>query len=219
VDAIGCPRPSAIHRKWIYVVLMKRSILALLCFAFSSVALVSAHGQVVPSATERVLTIRVGGLASAFQPDYAGNGVAQTGPQRLYGVGAFVDAHISRWIEPELEMRWGRFNAYQPGSQNPPIDENTYSIGDRVPIKTFHKFTPYGKVLVGLGNGGWLTGTALVITYGGGLDYRLNRKFTIRCADFEYQQWPVTSPNSLGGTTSFTVHPYGLSAGVSYRIF
>lgn len=198
---------------------MKRSILALLCFAFLSVALVSAHGQVVPSATERVFSIRVGGLASAFQPDYAGNGIAQTGPNRLYGVGAYVDARFTRWIQPELEMRWGRFNEYQPGPTDQPIDENTYSIGDRIPIKTFHKFTPYGKVLVGLGNGSWLSGTAFVITYGGGVDYRLNRKFTIRCADFEYQEWPVTSSNPLGGTTSFSVWPYGLSAGMSYRIF
>jgi hypothetical protein len=198
---------------------MKRSILALSCFAFSSVALVSAHGQVVPSATERVLTIRVGGLASAFQPDYAGDPYtgAQTGPQRLYGVGAYVDAHISRWIQPELEMRWGRFNEYNPsptisGSQG--IDENTYSLGDRIPIMTFHKFTPYGKVLVGLGTGSWLLQPGLVLTYGGGVDYRLNRKFTIRCADFEYQEWPVSN-----STTSFTIWPYGLSAGMSYRIF
>jgi hypothetical protein len=198
---------------------MKRSILALLCFAFPSIALVSAHGQVVPSATERVFTVRVGGLASAFQPDYAGDpqAGAQTGPQRLYGVGAYVDAHISRWIQPELEMRWGRFNEYNPsptisGSQG--IDENTYSLGDRIPIMTFHKFTPYGKVLVGLGTGSWLLQPGLVLTYGGGVDYRLNRKFTIRCADFEYQEWPVSN-----STTSFTIWPYGLSAGMSYRIF
>src|SRR5277367_5024867 len=124
VDAIGCPRPSAIHRKWNYVVLMKRSIFALLCFAFSSVAFVSARGQVVPSATERVFSVRVGGLASAFQPDYAGNGVAQTGPLRLYGVGAFVDARFTRWIQPELEMRWGRFNEYNCAGQCSGIDEN-----------------------------------------------------------------------------------------------
>ncbi len=157
-------------------------------------------------------------LASAFQPDYAGNGIAQTGPQRLYGVGAYVDAHFSRWIQPELEMRWGRFNEYTCLGQCA-IDENTYSIGDRISVKTFHKFTPYGKILVGLGNASWLAGNAFVITYGGGVDYRLNRKFTIRCADFEYQQWPVSSPSPLGGTTSFTVRPYGLSAGMSYRIF
>lgn len=193
--------------------LIKRSILALLCFAFLSVALVYAHGQVVPSASERVFTVRAGAFGSAFQPDYTGEGAAITGPQRLYGVGGYVDARFTRWVQPEFEVRFLRFNQYNN------VDENTYSIGDRVPIKTFHKFTPYGKFLVGLGNGSWLSGNALVITYGGGVDYRLNRKFTIRCADFEYQQWPVTSPNPLGGTTSFNIWPYGLSAGMSYRIF
>ncbi len=192
---------------------MKRSMLVLLCFAFLSVALVSAHGQVVPSATERVFTVRVGALASAFQPDYTNEGAAITGPQRLYGVGGYADARFTRWIQPEFEVRFLRFNEFDN------VDENTYSIGDRIPIKTFHKFTPYGKVLVGLGNASWLNGNALVITYGGGVDYRLNRKFTIRCADFEYEEWPVTSSNPLGGTTSFTIWPYGLSAGLSYRIF
>ncbi len=200
---------------------MKRSIFALLCFAFSSAAFVSARGQVVPSATERVFTIRVGGLASAFQPDYAADPQvgAQTGPQRLYGVGAYVDAYVSRWIQPELEIRWGRFNEYNCAGQCPGIDENTYSLGDRVPIKTFHKFTPYGKVLAGIGTASWLQSPGFVLTYGGGVDYRLNRKFTIRCADFEFQEWPVSNTNSLGVTNSFTVKPYGLSAGVSYRIF
>jgi len=208
VSPIGCP-PSAIHRKWIYLVLIKRSILALLCFAFSSVALVSVHGQVVPSATERVFTLRAGALASAFQPDYTNEGAAITGPQRLYGVGGYVDAHFTRWIQPEFEVRFLRFNEYNN------VDQNTYSIGERVPIKTFHRFTPYGKILVGLGNGSWLAGNAFVLTYGGGVDYRLNRKFTIRCADFEYQEWPVSNPVS----GSFTTQPYGLSAGVSYRVF
>jgi hypothetical protein len=197
---------------------MKRSILALLCFAFLSVALVSAHGQVVPSATERAFSVRAGALASAFQPDYTNEGLAETGPYRLYGVGAYVDARFTRWIQPELEMRWGRFNEWTCNNQCSGVDENTYSIGDRVPIITFHKFTPYGKVLVGLGNASWLNGTAFVLTYGGGVDYRLNRKFTIRCADLEYQQWPVTSTGPLG-STSFTIHPYGLSAGLSYRVF
>jgi hypothetical protein len=191
---------------------MKRSILALLCLAFSSVALVSAHGQVVPSATERAFSVRAGALVSAFQPDYTNEGAAITGPQRLYGVAGYVDARFTRWIQPEFEVRFLRFNEFDN------VDENTYSIGDRVPIITFHKFTPYGKVLVGLGNASWLNGTAFVLTYGGGVDYRLNRKFTIRCADFEFQQWPVTSTGPLG-STSFTIRPYGLSAGLSYRIF
>lgn len=186
---------------------MKRSILAFLCIAFSSAGLVSAHSQVVPSATERVLTLRAGGFASAFQPDYFGEGVATTSPNRLYGVGGYVDAHFTRWVQPEVEIRFLRFNEY-PGVYQ---TQNTYSLGDRVPIKTWRKFTPYGKFLAGIGNGDFLTGNSLVLTYGGGVDYRLNRRFTIRCADFEYQQWKINS--------ALTIYPYGLSAGVSYRIF
>lgn len=203
VNPIGFPCRSRIHRKWNCAVLMKRSILAFLFIAFSSAAFVSAHGQVVPSATERVFNVRAGALFSAFQPDYAGEGVAQTSPNRLYGIGGYVDARFSRWVQPEFEVRFLRFNEYLG------IDENTYSIGERVPIMTFRKFTPYGKVLAGIGNGSFLNGSSFVLTFGGGVDYRLSRKFTIRCADFEYQQWHVTP----------TLWPYGLSAGLSYKIF
>jgi hypothetical protein len=182
---------------------MKRTILAFICVVFCSAAILSAHGQVVPAATERVLDVRAGGFASVFQPDYAGEGVAQTSPNRLYGAGAFLDVHINRWLQPEAEARWLRFNEYLG------INENTYSIGDRVTlIRNFHRLSPYGKVLFGLGTGSFLTGNSLVITYGGGVDYRLTRKFNVR-GDFEYQQWNVTP----------TLWPYGVSAGVSYRIF
>ncbi len=190
---------------------MKRSILALSIIAFYSAAIVSAHGQAAPSATERVFSLSAGALASAFQPDYAGGTGADTSPQRLYGVAGYVDARYNRWLQPEFEFRLLRFNEYQPYLNQPGIDQNTYSLGERVPIFTFHKLTPYGKVLAGLGNGSWLTGNALVLTYGGGVDYRLNRKFTIRCADFEYQQWKINS--------ALTIWPYGLSAGLSYKIF
>ncbi len=65
------------------------------------------------------------------------------------------------------------------------IGENTYLIGPRIPIATFHRVTPYGKFLVGLGNGPFLDGNTLVLAYGGGVDYRLTRRFTLRAFDFE----------------------------------
>jgi hypothetical protein len=196
---------------------MKRSILAFLFIAFSSAAIVPAHGQVAPSATERVFNVRAGAFASAFQPDYVGGADAYTAPNRLYGVGGYVDARFSRWLQPEFEVRFLRFNEYvDPFGNTIAQTQNTYSIGERAPIiNNFHRLQPYGKFLVGLGNGDFLTGNALVLTFGGGVDYRLSRKFTIRCADFEYQQWPVSSP--LGG--SFNIHPYGLSVGMSYKVF
>ena len=183
-------------------VFMKRSILAFLCVV-SSFAIVSARAQVVPAATGRTFSLDAGGLGSVFQPDYAGEGIAQTSPNRLYGAGAYVDAHLSRWVQIEAEGRWMHFNEYLK------IDENTYLIGPRVPIGTFHRVTPYGKFLFGLGNGTFLTGNTFVLSYGGGVDYRLTRRLTVRAVDFEYQEWRVTP----------TLWPYGGSVGISYRIF
>ena len=64
-------------------------------------------------------------------------------------------------------------------------------------------------MLVGIGSGSFLTGRTLAVAYGGGVDYRLTRRFTLRAFDFEYQQWRVTP----------TLYPYGGSVGLSYKIF
>jgi hypothetical protein len=106
-------------------------------------------------------------------------------------------------VQIEGEGRWLRFNEYIG------INENTYLIGPRVAPFSFHGLTPYGKVLVGLSNGSLLTGNAFALAYGGGLDYRLGKRFTLRCVDFEYQRWQVTP----------TLSPYGGSVGISYKIF
>ncbi len=180
---------------------MKRSILAFFCVV-AFFAIVSAHAQVVPAATASRFTVSAGGMGSRFQPDYADAGVAQTS-QALYGAGVYVDAQFNRWFQVEAEGRWLHFNEYLG------IDENTYLIGPRIPIATFHRVTPYGKFLFGLGNGSFLNGNTLVLAYGGGVDYRLTRRFTLRAFDFEYQSWRVDP----------TLSPYGESVGISYRIF
>ncbi len=188
--------------------LMNRSILAFFCFA-GFLAVVSAHAQVVPSATSRTFSVSAGALGSMFQPDYAGLGVAQTSPNRLYGPGAYVDVHFTRWVQVEAESRWLRYNQfYQPNSTTG-NGESTYLIGPRVPIVTFHRVTPYGKFLFGLGNAPFLSGNTFVLAYGGGVDYRLTRRFSLRAIDFEYQQWRVNP----------TIYPYGGSVGISYKIF
>jgi hypothetical protein len=187
---------------------MKRTIDFLFCIVIATFAL-SASGQVVPSATARAPKITAGGFGSMFQPDYAGSFIAQTSPNRLYGVGAFVDVRLNRWVGVEGEAQWLRFNQFYWG--NPPTGngENTYSIGPKVPIRTYKGLTPYGKFLVGMGGGPFLNGHSTVLTYGGGVDYRLSKKFTLRAFDFEYQQWTMTP----------TLYPYGGSVGIGYKIF
>ena len=188
--------------------LMNRSILAFFCFA-GFLAVVSAHAQVVPSATSRTFSVSAGAFGSMAQPDYGDQGFAQTSPNRLFGPGAFVDVHFSRWVQVEAEGRWLRFNQFYLRGLPPGNGESTYLIGPRIPIVTFHRISPYGKFLVGLGNGPFLNGNTFVLGYGGGVDYRLTRRFTLRAIDFEYQRWSVTP----------TLYPYGGSVGISYKIF
>ncbi len=180
--------------------LMKRSIVLLFaCLVLAA----AASAQVVESANARRLRIYAGGEASVFQPNYAGAGVAQTAPNRLYGWGVFVDANFNRWVQIEAEMRQLTFNQYLG------ITETTYMVGERLPIVHFKRFTPYGKAMIGLGSGSFLTGTAMAYSYGGGLDYRISKKFVLRAFDIQFQNWQVTP----------SLHPYGASVGLSYRVF
>jgi len=180
---------------------MKHSTVALFCvLAFA--AAVSTRAQVVPAATSNSFRLSAGALGSTFQPDYAGEGIAQTSPNRLWGIGAYVDTRVNRWVQIEGEARWLRYNTYLG------INQNSYMVGPRIPIVTYHGLTPYGKFLVGMGNGSFLSGSTFIYAYGGGVDYRLNRRFAVR-GDFEYQQWRVTP----------VISPYGVSAGIAYKIF
>ena len=189
---------------------MKRSIIALFFILFAAGSL-SARAQVVPSAYAQRFTINVGLLGSVFQPDYKGGGVAQTGPYRLYGDGAYVDVKLTRWVQIEAEARWLRFNSYLD------IREDNYLIGPRLPIERlrFKRATPYAKVLVGFGRMNFeynaAYGRFTDIAYGGGVDVKLTKRITLRAIDFEYQQWPNWLSSSLS--------PYGGSVGVSYKIF
>jgi hypothetical protein len=182
-------------------------LLLLLC---SSISVLPA--QVVPAAYGSGIIVSAGAEGSVFQPDYADRGLAETSPNRLYGVGGWVDTRFTRWVQIEAEAHWLQFNEYRGfDNSSRPIGENTYMIGPKVPIINFHGWQPYGKFLIGWGSGpgGWLTGRAGTLAYGGGVDFRLTRRITIRPIDIEYQEWRVNP----------TLWPYGGSAGISYTIF
>ncbi len=189
------------HPDWNRLLRMIRSALFFI-FAISATT-ASLTAQVVESATARQFRIDAGALASGFQPD--------EGPNYIYGPGVYVDAHFTHWIQIEGEARWLRFNQYAGEHQD------TYLIGPKVPIHHFgSRSQVYGKALIGFGkmtfpnNYGYGTFTALA--FGGGLDYRLSRKLTLRAVDFEYQDWPKWLNNS-------SLYPYGVSVGVAYRVF
>lgn len=167
--------------------------------------------QAVPDAFGRQLKISAGAMASEFSPQDANQKNYYSDGSELIGAGAYVDVHFRHWIQLEGEGRWLRWNGYGGESQD------QYLIGPRVPVKRLGKRGQlYGKALVGYGkmtfplNFGY--GTFTDIAFGGTLEYDLTRKVTLRAADFEYQDWPKWLNNG-------SLSPYGVSMGVSYRVF
>ena len=160
----------------------------LLCITASLFALTSSNlaAQVAPSARRGQLAITAGGLFSAFQPEYKGSGIEQASPNELYGIGAYVDVHMRRWLEGEFEGRWGRFNEYLN------ISEDNYLVGPKVPIHEFRFMhaTPYGKVLIGMTKMNfeydYAYGRFTTLAYGGGVDLKLTKRPQNRIAGVEY---------------------------------
>src|ERR1700739_3085935 len=192
---------------------MIRFAAALICCVFCA-GVFKAHAQVEPSAHRPQSSLSVGAMGSVFQPDYAGGNLSSTfapgsAPNALWGVGGYVDYTFRRWIGIEAEGRWLHFNQFEN------IYQNNYLIGPRFPIKRYGKFTPYGKALFGYGSMNFAFGQAqgrfADIALGGGVDYDLSKRITVRVFDFEYQLWP----NYVDGT----LKPYGGSVGIAYKIF
>jgi len=189
---------------------LRRSLVVLFSILFDA-GVLSARAQVVPAAYAQRFRVNVGALGSVFQPDYKGGGVAQTGPLRLYGPGAYVDVKLNQWVQIEAEARWLRFNPYID------IRQDNYLIGPRLPIDRlrFKQATPYAKVLFGYGKMNFeynaAHGRFTDIAYGGGVDVKLTKRLTIRAIDIEFQKWPDWLSSSLS--------PYGGSVGIAYKVF
>ncbi|SRR6266567_4361644 len=198
---------------------MRRIAIPFLLVCISISVAVSAHAQVDESATARGFTLTAGGFASGFDPDNNANRVlyfnpnGNIGTNHLFGPGVYVDAHFTHWFQLEAEARWLRFNQFAGEHQD------NYLIGPKVPIYRFGRANLYGKAMIGVGkvtlpNNAQLTGegTLLQFAYGGGIDYKLSRKLSLRAIDFEFQQWPYFLPTNA-------LYPYGISVGFGYKVF
>jgi len=162
---------------------------------------ITVSAQVAPSAFKSGVSLTAGGMVSGFNTDYV--------PYKLVGLGAYVDLNLFHGIGVEAEGRWQRFNQFEGVSQD------NYLIGPRVKLHRFWGATPYVKVLGGFSNMNFednvATGRFSTVAFGGGVDLRLTRRWSVRAIDAEYQIWPEFLDGNL--------KPYGLSAGIGYRIF
>jgi hypothetical protein len=169
-----------------------------LLFGFGAL---TSRAQVAPSGFRNGLSLTAGGMVSAFRPDYDS--------YTLIGIGAYVDLNIFHGIGVEAEGRWQRFNEFEN------ISQDNYLIGPRVKLHHFWRATPYVKVLGGFSNMNFennvATGRFSTVAFGGGVDLNVTRRWSVRAIDAEYQFWP----KFLGGD----LRPYGVNAGIGYRIF
>jgi hypothetical protein len=162
-----------------------------------------AGAQVVPTAFKSPLSLTAGATGSIFQSDYFG--------LREAGAGAYLDLNIFHGIGIEAEGRW-MSNPNELG-----ISQDNYLIGPRVRVLHLWRAQPYVKALGGFSemnfgpNSGNVTGRFTTLAFGGGADIRLTKRWSVRAIDAEYQIYPYFGNSTLS--------PYGLSAGIGYRIF
>ncbi len=184
--------------------LRRRSLHLLFQFVavlLSLTAASTANAQAKPAGVGPGLYTTVGIAGSVYRSDY--------GKLTFYAPTVYVDANIHRYVGIEAEARWLRY-----GGKNG-ITQDTYLVGPKISFKPVG-WVPYVKMPVGLGKMkfpyGLATGNYFVLAPGGGLEYWAhNDNIHIRVIDVEYQMWPQF--------TFGTLHPYGVSAGVSFRVW
>jgi opacity protein-like surface antigen len=164
----------------------------------------SLLGQAKPAVLGGIPPLTAGGYYSNFDSDYS--------KDRLGGLGVYVDWGLFGKLGVEGEARWLRFH------QDFGTHEDNYLVGPRYSFR-HRKFVPYAKFLLGAGELNFPNGEGhggyFALVPGGGLDYRLTRRFTVR-GDYEYHFWP-SAPG--GGLPTHGLTPNGFTIGVGYRIF
>ena len=178
------------------------AFLALLAPALLLASAGIARAQTIPEGNRGELHLSAGATGSFDSIQY--------GPQQMVGIGAFVDAETTGHFGLEAEGRWIEFP-----SQNDNVHAETYSIGGRYHWVLTNHWQPYAKALIGFGSFNYAYNLGqdndLVVTAGGGMEFRASRRIYFRVADFEYQDWPEAHYGNLV--------PFNVSAGLKVRIF
>jgi len=185
--------------------LSKGAGFAMLCLVAAGLGPVCL-GQAVGTASQ-AMRLQVFAGPVFVNPDYGG----ESGLTKNVGAVGGADLNIGQVlgrIEPSIEFR-------ALVSSGTVSDQYSYNGGPRLEFD-YGRFHPYGIFLMGYGKiifvgatGSYTQNNSGVFTYGGGLDFALDRRWAIRM-DVAQQRWRL-------GMATPPFYPTAVSVGVRYR--
>jgi outer membrane immunogenic protein len=136
----------------------------------------------------------------------------------LNGGSASVTYHIKDWVGAVAD-----FGGYHNGNiLGTGVDGtlSTYLFGPRISYRSYRHFTPFAEALFGVAHAGAnLAGgaggsqSAFAMAIGGGVDYRINNRFSLRPLQVDYlrTRFPEGTPNNqtqnnLRASTGIVMH-------------
>lgn len=126
------------------------------------------------------------------------------------------------WGQPALDARYTR-------STSTWGKESTYLFGPEIHYQ-WSRLRPYGGYMIGKGDlqygSDGMKDDSIVNQIGGGVDYHMSFRWSIRLIDFQYQFWNLGTHHYQAGllpgqpayTFATTLKPYTLGFGVTFRI-
>lgn len=168
-----------------------------------------AHTQALPSATRGPASF----WAGAGFANYSASFPYQSG-SRLSGVTAFAEYHRDARLGIGGRVSFLNFGGFEHET------ERSFLAGPQFRFFRRDRIQPFADGFAGVGTIHYPysigTESYFTIAPGGGLDYILRRRFSLR-GEYEYQFW-VNSPG-YANEPGHSLHPNGLQLGISYRFF
>jgi opacity protein-like surface antigen len=180
--------------------------------AISFAVTIPLFPQVVPSATDKHLQLKIGAGFSDYNGDL-GNGSLMGGvlwidavpphlPRALFGLGIEIEAR---------GVQTGQTSATEHGV----FREATAGGGAIYTWHHYRTFRPYAKIIADLAGQNFNIGdkayhheSQVAFAPGGGVDYAITRNLWVR-GDYEYQIWPSPAPTPI-----WDRDPSGFSVGL-----
>jgi hypothetical protein len=179
-----------------------RLIPALLTVLLMGMHTVRARAQAAPAGIGPGSYTDLGIAGSLFNMNYSQRKVA--------GGSVYLNANLYRKWGAEFQYQTLRY--HESGGMR----QTTYLAGPRYSFRRRSTgLIPWADLVAGRGEFnfpyGYAKGVYFVYAPGAGVDYGLNRTIKLRLISFQYQKWPQFTFGDL--------HPYGISAGASIRIW